>query len=133
MDRPQRGVYFFMEDGEERTDSGTGLRVVCPTLPSEEFRNELTTHDLQSPHLFDSIGSNPVPDVSTKAKRLVERSWCATLASDVRAQAVVDIVGHFVILGAEAQVFFQLTPDTCLSGRAHYPIVRHPPHLCLCA
>jgi hypothetical protein len=25
---PQRGVYFFMENGEERTESGTGLRVV---------------------------------------------------------------------------------------------------------
>ena len=25
---PQRGVYFFMEDGEERSDSGSGLRIV---------------------------------------------------------------------------------------------------------
>ncbi len=25
---PQRGVYFFMEDGEERSDTGTGLRIV---------------------------------------------------------------------------------------------------------
>ena len=25
---PERGVYFFMEDGEHRTDSGDGLRVV---------------------------------------------------------------------------------------------------------
>ena len=28
MDWPQRGVYFFMEDGERRTDSGEGLRIV---------------------------------------------------------------------------------------------------------
>ncbi len=28
MQWPQRGVYFFMESGEERTDSGKGLRVV---------------------------------------------------------------------------------------------------------
>jgi hypothetical protein len=28
MGWPLRGVYFFMEPGEERTDSGTGLRVV---------------------------------------------------------------------------------------------------------
>jgi len=25
---PDRGVYFFMEDGERRTESGGGLRVV---------------------------------------------------------------------------------------------------------
>src|SRR5688572_3619015 len=25
---PRRGVYFFMEDGEERTNSGSGLRIV---------------------------------------------------------------------------------------------------------
>src|SRR5215510_12442443 len=25
---PQRGVYFFMEDGEYRTDTGQGLRIV---------------------------------------------------------------------------------------------------------
>jgi hypothetical protein len=25
---PQRGVYFFMENGEERAESGSGLRVV---------------------------------------------------------------------------------------------------------
>lgn len=28
MDWPQRGVYFFMEEGERRSDSGEGLRVV---------------------------------------------------------------------------------------------------------
>lgn len=28
MTWPQRGVYFFMENGEERTDSGQGLRIV---------------------------------------------------------------------------------------------------------
>ncbi len=28
MDWPQRGVYFFMEAGERRSDSGDGLRVV---------------------------------------------------------------------------------------------------------
>ena len=28
MNWPQRGVYFFMEDGELRTDSGEGLRIV---------------------------------------------------------------------------------------------------------
>lgn len=28
MDWPQRGVYFFMEEGEIRTESGEGLRVV---------------------------------------------------------------------------------------------------------
>ena len=28
MDWPQRGVYFFMEETETRSDSGTGLRVV---------------------------------------------------------------------------------------------------------
>lgn len=28
MDWPQRGVYFFMEKGEERSDSGEGLRIV---------------------------------------------------------------------------------------------------------
>ena len=27
MGWPKRGVYFFFEDGEERTDSGVGLRV----------------------------------------------------------------------------------------------------------
>ena len=28
MKWPERGVYFFMEDGEQRTDSGQGLRIV---------------------------------------------------------------------------------------------------------
>jgi hypothetical protein len=28
MDWPQRGVYFFMEEGEHRTDSGPGSRIV---------------------------------------------------------------------------------------------------------
>lgn len=28
MEWPERGVYFFMENGETRTDSGTGLRIV---------------------------------------------------------------------------------------------------------
>jgi hypothetical protein len=28
MDWPRRGVYFFMEDGETRTDTGEGLRIV---------------------------------------------------------------------------------------------------------
>jgi hypothetical protein len=28
MDWPQRGVYFFMEEGERRTDTGEGLRIV---------------------------------------------------------------------------------------------------------
>src|SRR5262245_28307157 len=28
MGWPQRGVYFFMEDGERRTDTGGGLRIV---------------------------------------------------------------------------------------------------------
>lgn len=28
LDWPQRGVYFFMEDGEPRSDSGTGPRIV---------------------------------------------------------------------------------------------------------
>jgi hypothetical protein len=28
MDWPQRGIYFFMENGEIRTDSGFGLRIV---------------------------------------------------------------------------------------------------------
>jgi hypothetical protein len=28
MNWPQRGVYFFMEDGEERSDSGSHLRIV---------------------------------------------------------------------------------------------------------
>src|SRR6185436_8628567 len=28
MDWPQRGVYFFKEDGENRTDSGSGPRIV---------------------------------------------------------------------------------------------------------
>jgi hypothetical protein len=28
MDWPQRGVYFFMEEGERRTDSGDGLRII---------------------------------------------------------------------------------------------------------
>jgi hypothetical protein len=28
MDWPQRGVYFFMEEGEHRSESGDGLRVV---------------------------------------------------------------------------------------------------------
>ena len=28
MEWPQRGVYFFMENGEKRTDTGKGLRVV---------------------------------------------------------------------------------------------------------
>ena len=28
MDWPLRGVYFFMENGEERSNSGDGLRIV---------------------------------------------------------------------------------------------------------
>src|SRR5687768_355388 len=28
MKWPERGMYFFMEEGEQRTDSGTGLRIV---------------------------------------------------------------------------------------------------------
>lgn len=28
MEWPARGVYFFMEDGEERSETGTGLRIV---------------------------------------------------------------------------------------------------------
>ena len=28
MDWPLRGIYFFMEEGERRTDTGTGLRIV---------------------------------------------------------------------------------------------------------
>jgi hypothetical protein len=28
MDWPERGVYFFMEDGERRSDTGSGLRIV---------------------------------------------------------------------------------------------------------
>jgi len=41
MDWPQRGVYFFFEEGENRTESGSGLRVV--RIGTHALKNGSTT------------------------------------------------------------------------------------------
>jgi hypothetical protein len=50
MDWPQRGVYFFMEDGELRTDSGEGLRIVRVGTHALASRSQTTLWNRLSQH-----------------------------------------------------------------------------------
>ncbi len=50
MDWPVRGVYFFFENGENRTDSGTGLRVVRVGTHALKYGSKTTLWDRLSQH-----------------------------------------------------------------------------------
>jgi len=59
MDWPQRGVYFFFEHGEERTTSGTGLRVVRVGTHALKARSKATLWKRLRQHRGTVGGSNP--------------------------------------------------------------------------
>ena len=50
MGWPKRGVYFFFEDGEERTDSGVGLRVARVGTHALSDRSKATLWNRLSQH-----------------------------------------------------------------------------------
>lgn len=53
---PTRGVYFFMEDGEKRSESGEGFRVVRIGI-SRAFWHRLNRHKSKSSSFRTDIGS----------------------------------------------------------------------------
>ena len=59
MDWPKRGVYFFFEPGEERTTSGTGLRVVRVGTHALKARSRSTLWGRLRQHRGPVSGSNP--------------------------------------------------------------------------
>lgn len=59
MDWPQRGVYFFFEPGEERTTSGTGLRVVRVGTHALKAGSTATLWKRLYQHRGTVRGSNP--------------------------------------------------------------------------
>ena len=59
MNWPERGVYFFFEPGEERTTSGTGLRVVRVGTHALKARSKSTLWNRLRTHRGHVGGSNP--------------------------------------------------------------------------
>lgn len=59
MSWPERGVYFFFEPGEERTTSGTGLRVVRVGTHALRENSDRTLWDRLINHRGTVGGSNP--------------------------------------------------------------------------
>jgi len=59
MNWPERGVYFFFEPGEERTTSGTGLRVVRGGTHALKARSKSTLWNRLRTHRGHVGGSNP--------------------------------------------------------------------------
>jgi hypothetical protein len=59
MGWPQRGVYFFFELGEERTASGTGLRVVRLGTHALNAGSQTTLWRRLRQHRGNLRGSNP--------------------------------------------------------------------------
>lgn len=59
MDWPKRGVYFFFEPGEERTTSGTGLRVVRVGTHALKAGSKSTLWGRLRTHRGRIGGSNP--------------------------------------------------------------------------
>lgn len=127
---PTRGVYFFMEDGEERSDSGKGLRIVRVGSHSTQtggartsLWNRLSQH--RSGRVSGSVFRNLVGRALYNSGQTTKRAAEVEISSVIRLMPFlwleVDVAGD-VVSGVYLRNYIEQNTIRLLSNYQREPI-----------